>query len=412
MSMFSTTKLSLVLSLLLSNFLLNAEVFSQNPSHSYLSETASARNEVIETASLRIENVDLGAIRTGKNTFSATIKNKTNSPMAISLDLRADPGLWFPKWQNQFLFELKPHEEKRVEAKYQFSRMSSEAWLRVRFGYPTIENDRISKIEKFFEKQYPIGKNNKAVDYDFSQFEKYQTEHCEIYYFKDSLAGKNIGSIAEERESAFQRISDLLDVNYTGKVRIFFFPDAKLKKKETGHTGDGWAFSNNIVEVYNEKTKLDPFHELAHIISRELGDPPAMFSEGFAVYVSEKLGSDALKYLGHARSAPDQVVLAYLERGKLIPLDQLFGYPEIGPRKSKPKISYPQAASIVKYLAETRGVAKFRQVYQRLKSSSKPKIIRKNQKIFEEIYGHSLSEIEQEWLRRISIAPRKVMERQ
>ena len=75
------------------------------------------------------------------------------------------------------------------------------------------------------------------------------------------------------------------------------FPDAKSKKEETGNPGDGWAFSNNIVEVYNEKTKLDPFHELAHIISGEVGNPPAMLDEGFAIYVSEKLGTDALKYL-------------------------------------------------------------------------------------------------------------------
>jgi hypothetical protein len=395
--MFFTTKLSFLF------FLLNAQAFTQNPSDTYLSEIVSARKEVIELETLRIEKIDLGAACPGKNKFTAVIKNRTNSPLQIGLDLRAEPGLWFRKWQNQFLFELKPQEEKRIAANYTFSRMTSEAWLRVRFGHPAPHNGGLDPMKKFFEKKYYIGKANKTVNYDLSHFEKHQTEHCEIYYFKDSPAGKNITVIAAERESAFQSIASLLGVDYPGKIRIFFFPDAKSKKKETGHTGDGWAFSNNIVEVYNEKTQLDPFHELAHIISGEVGNPPAMLDEGFAVYVSEKLGTDALKYLGHARKTANQVVRAYLQQGKLIPLEELFSYPEIGPRKSKPKISYPQAASIVKYLAETQGVAKFRQAFENLKRSRKPEVIRQNKKIFADIYGKSMADIEQEWLRKISL---------
>ena len=395
--MFFTTKLSFLF------FLLNAQAFTQNPSDSYLSEFAYARCEVIETKTLRIEKIDLGAARPGKNKFTAVIKNRTNSPLKITLDLRAEPGLWFRKWQNQFLFELKPQEEKRIAANYTFSRMTSEARLRVRFGHPAPHDGGLDPMKKFFEKKYYIGKANKAVNYDLSHFEKHQTEHCEIYYFKDSPAGKNITVIAAERESAFQSIASLLGVDYPGKIRIFFFPDAKSKKKETGHTGDGWAFSNNIVEVYNEKTQLDPFHELAHIISGEVGNPPAIFDEGFAVYISEKLGSDALNYLGHGRRTVDEVARTYLEQGKLIPFEELFSYPEIGPRKSKPKISYPQAASIVKYLAETRGVAKFRQTFQNLKRGRNPDVIRQNKRIFEEIYGQTLVEIELAWRRKISL---------
>jgi len=395
--MFFTTKLSFLF------FILNAQAFTQNSSDSYLSEVASARKEVIKSETFIIEKIDLGAACPGKNKFTAVIKNRTNSPLKITLDLRAEPGLWFRKWQNQFLFELKPQEEKRIAANYKFSRMTSEAWLRVRFGHPAPHNGGLDPMKKFFEKKYYIGKANKAVNYDLSHFEKHQTEHCEIYYFKDSPAGKNITVIAAERESAFQSIASLLGVDYPGKIRIFFFPDAKSKKKETGHTGDGWAFSNNIVEVYNEKTQLDPFHELAHIISGEVGNPPAMLDEGFAVYVSGKLGTDALKYLGHSRKTADQVVLAYLQQGEVIPLNELFSYPEIGPRKSKPKISYPQAASIVKYLAETQGVAKFRQAFENLKRSRNPEVIRQNKKVFEDIYGKSLSDIEQEWLRKISL---------
>jgi hypothetical protein len=58
----------------------------------------------------------------------------------------------------------------------------------------------------------------------------------------------------------------LLGVRSDLKIRLFFFPDEQMKG-ETGHQGTGWAFGNNIIEVYNEKTKLDPYHETAHILA-------------------------------------------------------------------------------------------------------------------------------------------------
>ena len=42
---------------------------------------------------------------------------------------------------------------------------------------------------------------------------------------------------------------------------------------------------NTIVEIYNKAQKLDPYHETVHVLMRSFGSPPALFNEGFAVYM-------------------------------------------------------------------------------------------------------------------------------
>jgi hypothetical protein len=186
-------------------------------------------------------------------------------------------------------------------------------------------------------------------------------------------------------------------VSYDRKIRLVFYPDGEHKKQDIGHTGDGYAFANNIVEVYNEQTKLDPYHELTHILAGKLGSPPAMFNEGFAVYMSERLGADALKYLGAPGKTVDRTTQEYLRDGKLINLEELIKFTEIGSEESKWRISYPEAASFVKYLLETYGIEKFREAYQQTKSSDGANDVKKNVEILMRIYGKPLSQIESEW---------------
>ena len=75
---------------------------------------------------------------------------------------------------------------------------------------------------------------------------------------------------------------------------MILFEDGATKYSYTGHQGAGWAFGNTVVEIYNEKEKLDPYHETTHVLMRAYGSPPALFNEGFATYMSERLGAQAL----------------------------------------------------------------------------------------------------------------------
>ena len=369
-------------------------------SRDYLSELAAASQEVIQTESVTIQKLELGDPHPGKNRFTALVKNKTNQVLTLGLDLRTEPGFWPSGWQVQFLFLLWPAGERKIEAEYEFTRMSPEATLRVRFFFPQVATGGVTQFgSPFFQKKYFVGKGNKAVDYDPAQrFLEHDSAHFRIYFFPSSLAAQDVSAIAAQRESAFQRISELLGASDPEPVRLVFFPDGETKTHDTGHTGDGWAFDRTIVEVYNEKTKLDPFHELTHILAGRLGDPPALFNEGLAVYVSELMGADALKFLGSPGKKVDEAVVTHRNEGKFIPLDKLFALTDIGPEESLPTVSYPEAASFVKFLIAKFQLEKFRQAYKSLENGEVPATLQKNQQTFREIYGKLPSEFEPEWL--------------
>jgi hypothetical protein len=372
--------------------------FGQTRDH--LSELAAARQEVIQTETLTIQKLELGEPHPGKNRFTALVKNKTNQILTLGLDLRTEPGVWPSGWQVQFLFLVWPAGEREIEAEYEFSHLTPEASLRVGFFFPQVAPGGVTQWGgNFFQKKYFVGKGNRAVDYDLAQrFLEHDSEHFRIYFFPASLAARDVSAIAAQRESAFRKISELLGVAYPEPIRLFFFPDGETKKRETGHTGDGWAFDRTIVEVYNEQTKLDPYHELTHILAGRLGNPPALFNEGFAVYVSELMGADALKALGSPGKKVDEAVVAHRNEGKFIPLDKLFAFADIGPEESQPTISYPEAASFVKFLIANYQLEKFRQAYKSLENSDNPATIHKNEQTFRQIYGKLPSELEPEWL--------------
>ena len=376
--------------------------FGQTPD--YLSELAAARQEVIQTDTLTIQKLDLGEVHPGKNRFRALVKNKTDKVITLGLDLRTEPSVWPSGWERSFLFLVWPGHEREIEAEYEFSHLSPEGSLRVTFFFPQAAAEGVTQLGgSFFQKKYFLGRGNKAVDNEILQrFQEHDSEHFRIYFFPSSRAARDLAAISEERESAFRRISELLGITYPQPIRLFLFPDAETKQRETGHTGNGWAFGNNMVEIYNEKTKLDPYHELTHILAGRLGDPPALFNEGFAVYVSELMGADALRDLGSPGKKADEAVAALRSEGKFIPLDKLFTFTDIGPEESRPTVSYPEAASFVKFLIATHGLEKFRQAYKSLENRDDAETIQKNRQTFREIYGKLPSVLEPEWLNSVT----------
>jgi hypothetical protein len=378
---------------------LSPSILGQSEVPHYVSDLESARNESIKTDSVSIQRIELGQAHPGSNHFSALATNSIDDTVIVGLDLRADGGLLVQKHQEQFVFLIYPHEQKKLEAEYEFPHLWPDAVLRVRFAFPEIGKNGITDFKDyFFDKSYSVGAGNKAVDFDPGKFQKRDSQHFEVYCFPDSLASKELGSILEGRELGFQKISATLSVTYSQPIRIFFFPDAASKKDVTGHTGDGLAFDNNIVEVYNEKTKLDPYHELTHIIAGQLGDPPAAFNEGLAVYMSESLGADALKNLGSPGKTVDEATVAARSQGKIIPLETLITFTDIGPEESNPQVSYPEAASLVKFLIKSYGLEKFRLAYSSLKNADDPQGVEANRQTFKRIYGAFPQEIEGAWL--------------
>jgi hypothetical protein len=181
-------------------------------------------------------------------------------------------------------------------------------------------------------------------------------------------------------------------------VRLFLFEDPRSKWLATGHRGAGLATGATLVEVYNETTKLDPYHELTHILMGPYGTPPAAFNEGFAVYVSERLGARALVHLGGGGLSLDQRARDVLEKGEWIALSELLSYTEIGSARSRPTIAYPQAGSFVKFLVERYGLDAFLEAYRRLESSNDEADHHENRRRLLEITQSPLTELEAAWI--------------
>ncbi|HUW20396.1 MAG TPA: hypothetical protein VMW16_13950 [Sedimentisphaerales bacterium] len=229
------------------------------------------------------------------------------------------------------------------------------------------------------------------------QMEKHSTKHFDIYYQRGSPAEKEIEKIARDREAGYGAICEFLGKDSQVKIKLILFEDEKTKWFETGHQGRGWAYGNTTVEVYNQQEQLDPYHETTHVLMGSLGNPPALFNEGFAVYMSERLGAHALEDLGGRQATIYERARELKTKGEWIELEELIAYTEIGSVESRPPVAYAEAAAFVKFLIDNYGKEKFLRAYKKLKSSDNEKVHKRNVKRLAGIYGKSLEELEKQW---------------
>jgi hypothetical protein len=233
------------------------------------------------------------------------------------------------------------------------------------------------------------------------EMNKRRTPHFDIYCARGSTADKDMDRIAREREKAYAEIRALLGDPQEVRIRLVFFEDEATEFREVGHQGMGWAFAHTIVEVYGGNNHLDPYHEITHILARGKGTPPALFVEGLAIYVSQRLGGHALEHLGGGRASTEERVRALQDAGQLIGLEELLTYAEIGTPETRPYVAYAQAGSFVKFLIEQYGRGKFLQAYQTLVSSNNEKVLKRNVEALEQIYGTTIKELERQWLQAV-----------
>jgi hypothetical protein len=224
-------------------------------------------------------------------------------------------------------------------------------------------------------------------------------EHFDIFYHKGSTAEKEIDKIAERKDRGFREICRFLGKDSDVRIRMILFEDGATKYSHTGHRGAGWAFGNTVVEIYNKKQRLDPYHETTHTLMRPYGGPPALFNEGFATYMSERLGSHALNAVGGGESSLYERVRELRNKGDWIPLEELLTYTQIGPGWSRPPVAYPEAGAFVKFLIDTYGKEKFLQAYKSLTNSKIRSVLEQNEGKLEKIYGFSLAELELQWIK-------------
>ena len=129
-----------------------------------------------------------------------------------------------------------------------------------------------------------------------------------------------------------------------------------------------------------------------------VGNPPAILNEGLAVYMSARLGAPPLKNLGGGDLSVYEKVRRARRNGQWIPLKELLTYTEIGSRRSRSRVSYPQAGAFVRFLIDTHGKDKLLRAYRQLSRSSDSKVRAANERKLAAIYGQSVEQLEKAWL--------------
>jgi hypothetical protein len=339
---------------------LGLAVLVRYPAESSAQATSDAVLEVLE--------ISLDTVRLGENSFAITVRNRSDAMVVALLDLRAMPGMWLgANWQSQFSKELAPGEEGVIEGNFEFRRLSPEARLRVMVGPGEPREGGFFGFRRLdFQRVFDVGETSPDAYDPGEYFAISRHGPLEIYAWKGSLAEHHLDAIAAERLGAVESIAQLLSVQAPERIRIVFYPDEVRKIDQTGHQGRGWAFGTTLVEVYSEDVRLDPYHELVHVIANALGSPPPILNEGLAVYASELLGADALRLLGFPGTPVHRAVCKIRNSPDYIPLTDLLALDNIGGDENSAAREYAQAGSFVKYLVERHGWERFRETYSAL----------------------------------------------
>jgi len=364
---------------------------------SYLDEVARAKATSFSQEYIQVSRIDLGRAACGKNELAIVVESNSDETLDLLLKWQADPGLSLGVEEGTVAFTLVPGEEQTIGAEYSFRQLSPFARLSVTISIA----DSISAVANpqamLFRSRFRLGPGNPEQKYDQSKFKMVSGRHVNLFFLADTLAARDSLTILERREKAIKDIAQLLQLQFNGNIDLYLYPNAEEKIKDTHHRGEGWAFNRIIVEIYNEEVKLDPYHELAHTLSGTLGTPPAIYDEGFAVYATEFLGSDALKYLGASGKKVDQVTAEYLQSGELVSLADLMDDTDIGGDPARAIIAYPEAASFVKFLISNHGNEMFQALFKRTRKSAEPDVIESNRRHLENLAGKSLEQLELDW---------------
>ncbi|MCL2285492.1 MAG: hypothetical protein FWC32_03915, partial [Firmicutes bacterium] len=210
------------------------------------------------------------------------------------------------------------------------------------FSFPMYKNT----FELVLQKEWPVAKS----------------PHFNVYCQPGSTAESEIDTILSQREQAYQHIAEYLGYKQELTVDLYLFEDAEEKRKITGHTGAGWAYGTSMIEVYNSDVKVNPYHELVHVMADTVyGNTVSAFSEGLAVYLCNLFDNAAAMDVINAPY--NGLVKQFYQNNELFIIKELLSF-QIGSAESKPGISYRQAASFIEFLIKKLGKDTFFGLYK------------------------------------------------
>jgi hypothetical protein len=357
----------------------------------------SAPTRELGQGSSGLELLDLSRMETSpaEGNVILHVASTSPGPVLLAIDVRTEPGMWLgPPRQETALFYVPPEGERTVSVGYAFAHLSPTATLHVRVGAPEEHVGGWVHIpEPVAVHRFDLGSSEAAGAF-LHRFDSRATQHLTIYSLRGMFTSEQLDTLAAARDHAVVELSRILDVQPPPGITLVFYPDAASKTADTHHVGAGMARGNILAEIFNDSVHLDPYHEIAHVMSGQLGWAPAWLSEGFAVYASEYLGADALAQLGSAGKTVDQAACGFRLAGELLPTAELMRLTDIGPEETRPHVTYAQAASFTGFLARRFGLSALRTALATLTPMSSAE---ENETAFAAAFGLSSEAAAESW---------------
>lgn len=191
----------------------------------------------------------------------------------------------------------------------------------------------------------------------------YKTEHFDVRYRPGSRAGASVERAGAMAERDLARICSQLEVKNDARYSLFLFDDVAELSAVTKTTGNA-GFSANDASSATGASSYIPYdndqtrtHEMVHIVAHaKVGDAKTLF-------FAEGLANALLEYV---HGVPVHAVAKYYRKaGKLPPLGEMTGAPDfyawLGQHPGFD--AYDVAASWMRFLIDTHGIAKVKQYY-------------------------------------------------
>lgn len=205
----------------------------------------------------------------------------------------------------------------------------------------------------------------------------YVSKYFRIHFPEDSPIRANIDDFANERDRAYEKIVEVLQIDFKDTIDLYVYNSRKQ--------GDRLRIALNFASPEERQVhcalrgSFD--HEITHVVAYYIGDYRTQYGP---------LVEGLSEYLGKPNVNFNAIAAGHLRNGNLIPLWTLFD----NWSEQNGILSYPQSGSLVKFLIEEYSLEKFKSLW-----TSKKKI----DVSLSQIYGLSLATIERQWVERLKL---------
>jgi hypothetical protein len=211
--------------------------------------------------------------------------------------------------------------------------------------------------------------------------------HFQFYYVPGSSAERDLSQIADLAEDSLERTSDVLDMEFTDQMSIYFVP--RIFWQGGAAYGDKVQLISYLDRNYTGVETWSYFtHEGTHALAQDIlqpkeeeGGPDGVLVEGLAVWASG----------GHYRQEPIDAWAAVIGASdEYLPLSEL----RAGPFYDfQHETSYLEGASFIKYLIELYGLDTLKELYGQATNE-----VDHDEDLVQRLYGKDYATLEADWL--------------